>query len=37
MHMLVGEGLYEDYIVIKEVSQTCLKKGWTDIKNYKKM
>lgn len=37
MPVLLGEGLCEDYTVIKEASQICLKKGWTDINNYKKM
>lgn len=37
MPALLVEGLWEAYEVIKEALQTCLKKGRTDIKNYKKM
>lgn len=32
MYVLFGEGLCEDYIVIKEVNKTCLKKGLNSYK-----
>lgn len=35
MHVLLADDLYEDCLMIKEVSQTFLRKGWTDAMNYK--
>lgn len=37
MHVLLAEDLCEDCLTIKEVSQTFLRRGWTDAKNYKQM